>query len=146
MAFIDDTTLQAALGNLRQPLSDGTRLGDHDRKLLAMLVEQSRMLFIPDGLAEHPDHVAYVGAAAAARAGGLPLIVCVQPERQALWDDLAGSLGLTFQFHPDPDTLDGTFPAGYALVLDMRGFARSAFTCDNAVIVVARDTLGGVHV
>ncbi|KPV54343.1 hypothetical protein SE17_04405 [Kouleothrix aurantiaca] len=146
MPCIDNMTLQAALGNLRQPLSDGTRLGDHDRKLLAMLVQQSRILLIPDGLAEHPDHVAYVGAAAAARAGDLPLIVCAQPERQALWGDLAESLGLAIQLHPDPDMLDDTFPAGYALVLDMRGFARSAYTCDNAVIVVARDTLGGVCV
>jgi len=87
-----------------------------------------------------------VGAAAAAQAGDLPLIVCAQSERQTLWGDLAGSLGLTIQLHPDPDTLDATFPAGYALVLDMRGFTRSAFTCDNAVIVVARDTLGGVYV
>ena len=87
-----------------------------------------------------------MGAAAAAQAGDLPLIVCAQPERQTLWDDLARNLGLTIQLHPDPDTLDAAFPAGYALVLDVRGFARSAFTCDNAVIVVVRDTLGGVCV
>ena len=42
MAFIDDATLQAALSNLRQPLPDGTLLSDHDCKLLAMLVKQSK--------------------------------------------------------------------------------------------------------